>query len=105
MSTDAQNLPATYADRQWLNPPGHASTGAVAAYHGPSPWSPAERMTYLEIADCHGKIRLHLAATDTLDDFADKMDVLAAAASRFAEHLRAAAGAGRAGRPHDEAPG
>ena len=59
----------TYSKRYWLNPEGHASTGSVVVFDGPSTWlddqGNVERMMLVEIADCHGKVRLHQAKTDT----------------------------------------
>jgi len=87
----AKDKGAGYSNRQWLNPHGHPSTGAVVAYHGVAPWTrkgKKEVMTILEISDCHSKIRLHKAETDSLDDFIAKMETLRDVVGAFVEHLR-----------------
>lgn len=81
----------SYSKRQWLNPDGHPSTGSVVAYHGEAPWRKGKKrdeMTILEISDCHNKVRLHRAETDTLEDFVGKMEKLRNAIDEFIDHLR-----------------
>lgn len=81
----------TYSKRYWLNPEGHASTGSVVVFDGPSTWlddqGNVERMMLVEIADCHGKVRLHQAKTDTRAEFATKVRMLRDVLSEFLEHL------------------
>ena len=81
----------TYSKRCWLNPDGHASTGSVVVYDGPSTWlgrhEQPETMRVVEIADCHGKVRLHQTQTDTLDQFTAKVRLLRDTLSAFIEHL------------------
>ena len=80
-----------FSRRVWLNPEGHASTGSVVVFDGPSTWldkqGKPETMRVVEIADCHGKVRLHQAKTDTLEDFAMKVRTLRDVLSDFLEHL------------------
>lgn len=76
-----------YIDRVWLNADDSPSTGSVVAYDGPDNWASGERSQFLEIADCHNKVRLHRSKLDTVADFAAKVRRLAEAAGRFADHL------------------
>ena len=81
----------TYSKRYWLNPEGHASTGSVVVFDGPSTWlddqGNVERMMLVEIADCHGKVRLHQAKTDTREEFTAKVRMLRDVLSAFLGHL------------------
>lgn len=45
-------------------------------------------MTILEISDCHNKVRLHRAETDSLEDFIGKMGALRYVIDEFVIHLR-----------------
>lgn len=81
----------THSKKYWLNPDDHPSTGSVVAYHGDSPWSKndkAETSTFLEIADCHSKVRLHRADIDSMNDFIVKMEKLRGAIDEFITALR-----------------
>lgn len=78
----------TYSERVWLNPADSPSTGSLVAYDGPANWGDeGQRATFLEVADCNWKVRLHLAKGDTAKDFATKMRAFSEAAAKFADHL------------------
>ena len=63
-----------FAMRKWLNRKGSHSSGSVFAYYGPSPWDNGSDWQYLlEVADCHGKIRLHKTDADSPKDFIKKL--------------------------------
>ena len=91
MSDHDNSASPTYAKRYWLNPDGHASTGSVVVFDGPSTWlddqGNVERMMLVEIADCHGKVRLHQAKTDTREEFTAKVRMLRDVLSAFLGHL------------------
>jgi len=79
-----------YNKRTWLNSEDSDSTGSVVAYDGvvttydndeQLPW------TYLEIADCRTKIRLHRTKDDTKEDFINKMKLLKNEIELFVNHL------------------
>lgn len=76
-----------YCDRKWLNSPDSASTGSIVAYHGPAPWDnrqgERETMTILELADCHGKVRLHKAEYDSMDEFIAKLELIKGTVESF----------------------
>lgn len=80
-----------FSRREWLNPDGHASTGTVVVYDGPSTWiseqGVQETLRMVEVADCQGKVRLHQAKTDTLEEFTTKVRLLRDVLSEFLEHL------------------
>jgi len=67
-----------YAKRLWLNKESSPSTGSVAAYRGEMMFGDnLKRQTaFLELADCHGKIRLHVSPMDTMEEFIVKMEKL-----------------------------
>jgi len=76
-----------YSKRLWLNQENSPSTGAVVAYHGAANWKDGEVCTFLELSDCHGKVRLHKAKTDSTEDFIRKLRKLAGFAHAFADFL------------------
>lgn len=80
-----------YKTQQWLNPTNSPSTGSVVCYDGMVDYSDGpDRCTFLEIADCHNKVRLHKAHTDTIEDFRDKVKLLYEEIGAFLEHLKLA---------------
>jgi len=81
------DLGVPYLDRQWLNAAPSPATGTIVAYDGPSNWDLAERHAFLEIADCHGKVRLHMSKGDSVQDFVKKMRILSEVTAQFAAYL------------------
>lgn len=80
-------------ERVWLNSDGSYSTGSVVAFLGRVNWGKGNGESdeaYLEVADCRGKVKLHRAGHDTLEDFEQKMRTLAAVALRLADKCAAA---------------
>jgi len=83
----------TYAKRAWLNKNDSPSTGSVVAYHGPRRFNGDEKpvtTAFLEVADCHSKVRLHLSPDDTMQEFIQKMELLWDEIGRFIHHLKKA---------------
>ena len=81
----------TYSERIWLNPIDSRSTGSVAVFDGMVDYDYGkgpERTTFLEVSDCHTKIRLHRAPFDTLEMFIEKMTILNQSIERFIDHLK-----------------
>jgi len=76
-----------YSKQAWLNIKGSPSTGAVVAYHGPSPWSEDTDKTFLEVSDCHYKVRLHKTDVESMRNFIRKLRKLAKIAEDFATWL------------------
>ena len=80
-----------YSKRVWLNKDSSASTGSVVAFHGDSSWRETdgkpEKTSFLEVSDCHCKVRLHRSYTDDMPSFVAKLRKLAAVAEEFATFL------------------
>ena len=79
-----------YHKRLWLNAKHSFSSGSVVAFHGRVDFGGQRGKStesFLEIADCHGKVRLHRASYDSKRDFARKLRKLAAVAIEFADAL------------------
>lgn len=78
----------TYCKREWLNSQDSPSTGSVVAYDGIVKYSDEEyRSTFLQIGDCYGKVKLHKASYDTMEDFIEKMKKLRTTIDEFIAHL------------------
>lgn len=79
----------TYYKREaWLNPTDSPSTGSIVCYDGDIEYTEGEApCTFVEIADCHNKVRLHLAHTDTTAQFIDKIDAIINQLNQFRFHL------------------
>ena len=45
-------------------------------------------LSYVEISDCHGKVRIHKADRDSTEEFALKIELLRDTLSEFAQYLR-----------------
>ena len=80
---------STFSRRIWLNKEDSASTGSAVAFSGTCKWrnEPEETVTFLEIADCHCKVRLHKTYADSNKDFIEKMRKLSQLASDFADFI------------------
>ena len=77
-----------YNCRTWLNPTSSDSTGSVVAFDGKVTYGDhLVDSTFLEIADCRNKIRLHLTSDDTREDFIQKMKILRTEIDLFIEYL------------------
>jgi hypothetical protein len=78
----------TYKRTKQLNRSDRASTGAVTAFYGNSPW---ERLKtaymFLEVSDCSHKVRLHNSSQDTKKDFIIKMKSLRKEIDKFIAFL------------------
>lgn len=78
----------TYCKREWLNLQDSPSTGSVVAYDGiVKDWEGEYRSTFLQIGDCFGKVKLHKASYDTMEDFIEKMKKLRTIIDEFIDHL------------------
>ena len=81
----------TYCIREWLNDDDSASTGSVVAFDGMVKHrydSENEvRHFFLEIADCHQKVRLHSSNTQTAEDFIVKLKRLKRIIKLFISHM------------------
>lgn len=78
----------TFKQTVELNDKNKPSTGMATAYSGKSPWPKAFKEYYfLEISDCHSKIRLHNSQVDTKRDFIKKLKRLRNLIDTFIKHL------------------
>lgn len=78
-----------YNKRTWLNSKKSDSTGSVVAFDGRLVDFDGKEYnsTFLEIADCRNKIRLHITSDDTRKDFIKKMKLLKNEIELFINHL------------------
>lgn len=77
-----------YKSQSWLNTSDSPSTGSIVCYDGDIEYTEGEApCIFVEIADCHNKVRLHLAHTDTTAQFIDKIDLMINALKNFRNHL------------------
>ena len=65
----------TFSKREWLNKEDSPSTGSIVAFDGliKEEDGTEYRSTFLQVADCFGKVKLHKSCYDTIEDFVDKM--------------------------------
>ena len=80
-----------YSKRVWLNDGHLPSTGSVVAYHGDIAYPDGvdKAVAFLEVSDCHSKVRLHFTPTDSMDQFIKKMETLRGVIEDFILHLKA----------------
>lgn len=77
-----------YKSEQWLNKENSPSTGSIVCFDGDVEYTEGlEPCVFVEIADCHQKVRLHKSHTDTTEEFIDKIDSMIIALKRFRSHL------------------
>lgn len=78
----------TYCVRKWLNRNESPSTGEIVVFDGMVKDEDGEyRTTFCQIGDCFGKVKLHKADYDSMDDFIEKMKLMRDVIDRFVEHL------------------
>lgn len=79
-----------YNSRTWLNSINSDSTASVVAFDGEVTDIDTGKkypQTFLEIADCKSKVRLHLTSDDTRELFLEKMKQLKREIELFISHL------------------
>lgn len=77
-----------YKTQTWLNPLSSRCTGSVVCYDGIYDFDEKpDRLTFIELADCYQKIKLHKTTEDTVEDFIKKLKLLQADISKFITHL------------------
>ena len=80
-----------YSKRVWLNKDTSSFTGSVVLYDAMVRYPGDDedsRKSFVEIADCQVKVRLHNEANDDINNFADKIDLLANELKVFVSYLR-----------------
>lgn len=77
-----------YLERVWLNEPDCEATGSVVAFDGTVERNGrVSSVSFLEIADCQGKVSLHSVTGEDGKRFIRKMRLLATIANNFADAL------------------
>lgn len=78
-----------YNHRIWLNSENSRSTGSVVCFDGKTEFSDGpDRDLFIEIADCHGKIRLHKSSDDSVTGFIQKLSAIRNEIDFFINHLK-----------------
>lgn len=78
-----------YNRRIWLNSENSRSTGSVVCFDGKTEFSDGvDRDSFIEISDCHGKVRLHKSSDDSVAEFIQKLSVMRNEIDCFINHLR-----------------
>ena len=49
---------------------------------------PPERYTFMEITDCHRKVRIHKDVNFTMHEFIDKLELMKTEIDNFIKHLK-----------------
>lgn len=77
-----------YKSERWLNPADSPSTGSIVCYDGMVDYVDGpDRCTFIELADCHQKVRLHKAHTDSVEQFTNKLRALRDEIDSFIHHF------------------
>lgn len=79
-----------YIKKVWLNRASSPSTGSVVVFNGPIKWRSdreESKDSFIEIADCHNKVRLHRVYEDSEIDWIKKMKKLNLVLSNYIDHL------------------
>lgn len=80
-----------YKRAAWLNGSESPSTGSIVCYDGSLQYEDTgDRMVpcrFVEISDCHQKVRIHQTHTDSLEEYKNKIDALIMYLSQYRAHL------------------
>lgn len=83
-----------YNKRIWLNPESSHFTGSLVCHDGivSNQGKPPERYTFVELASCHGKVRLHTdknsgREVQQLAEFIAKINLMQNELQKFREYL------------------
>lgn len=78
-----------YNRRIWLNPESSRSTGSLVCFDGKTEFSDGiERDSFIEIADCRGKVRIHKSSDDSVTEFVQKLSAMRNEIDSFINHLQ-----------------
>jgi hypothetical protein len=78
-----------YSRRIWLNSENSRSTGSMVCFDGNTEFSDGyARDTFIEIADCRTKVRLHKSSDDSVSDFIQKRSVMRDEIDSFIDQLK-----------------
>lgn len=85
-----RNAMGNYNRRVWLNKEDCFYTGSVVMYHGPDLKKDLDGeikyYSFIEIADCHNKVRLHADGVD-YQNYIDKIKLLRNELSDYIDYL------------------
>lgn len=76
--------------REWLNDLESPSTGTIAVFDGEVQWCSEEspgRRVWVEVSDCHCKVRVHKSYEQTTQQFCDKVRKMRDVLNGFIDHL------------------
>jgi hypothetical protein len=76
-----------FVRREFLNDEDSPFTGTAVAYDGPDPWDMDDTDTFLEVGDCHNKVRLHESTLEGRGHYIQKLKTLRAVVDDFIRHL------------------
>ena len=78
-----------FNQRTWLNTLASHYTGSITCFDGTvkNRGQPLREYTFVEIADCHGKVRIHVDDNSGLEEFIEKIDSLIYWLKAFRQHL------------------
>ena len=78
-----------YNSRVWLNPEDSHYTGSVCFHDGvvSNQGKPPARYTFMELASCHNKARIHTDDNSTMKEYIDKLKLLREEIDNFINHL------------------
>jgi hypothetical protein len=83
--------PENYCRRVWLNPGDQSLTGSIVTFNGDSAWKGENgpvKVSFVEVADCHNKVRIHGGDYDSISQFADKVELMRDTLTEFVQYLR-----------------
>ena len=74
-----------YNERTWLNSKDSSFTGSIVCFDGETKQSYYTR--FVEVSDCHSKIRLHQDLTGNYDDWVNKIKTMRDALNDYINYL------------------
>lgn len=79
-----------YNKRVWINSQQSHYTGSIVLHDGvvSNRGQPRERYTFIEVSDCHGKVRIHYDNNLYMSDYIDKLQLIRDELDLFIEHLK-----------------
>jgi len=80
-----------YNNRVWLNELDSSSTGSIVTFDGKSQWRndpPETRESWVEIGDCHDKVKIHRCHKDTQETYLKKIEKMRNALDEYIIHLK-----------------
>jgi len=79
-----------YVEKMFLNSEESASTGSIVCFDGEHQWNKEKdprKESWVEVADCHVKARLHRCYEDTAEDYLTKIKKMRDVLNRYIDHL------------------